>query len=518
MRLPTVLVVVASCGQPATNPDCADPPRGDAFGGFADVTEASGVVFRYGSPDFNGGALAIDDLDGDGRVDIVAGSRLGGSAVFRNLGGLTFGEVTDSGLDPSATVRAIALADLDGDDDRDIVTATSGETRIYENRGDATFEQAAVLPGTGATEHVLASDLDGDGRLDLYLGNYHTMNEQETSNRLYLNRGGLQFELARVDGTGRTWTSTAYDFDDDGDQDLYVANDTLAYDFGTGPMSAQPYPVDAFLRNDGLDEQGLPRFTDVAADQGMTEARSSMGGLLADFDDDGLLDLFVPNYGVNKLFVRDTDGRFVERASALGLAGTPRVNEDCRAHTDAPECLFLAWAAAMADFDLDGHDELIVTSGYTAISSPPPIRMFVRGDAGGYEEASPSLPCLDVRSVIATDLDDDGDEDLVMAPIEGALRVFENTRRPSPDSWLRVRLQGPLDNRDAFGATVSIEQRSGRVQTRAIGTGGLVHGTRPAEAHFSVTGDPVEAIRIRWPDRAETIAAPQTGAITLAQP
>lgn len=512
------LVLVAACGQEPSHPTCTDTSRGPTFGGLEDVTASSGVLFEHASEDFKGGGLAVEDLDGDGRVDIVAGSRLGGLTLFRNLGTLQFSEVTDSGLDAAAQVTAIAVADLDNDDDRDLVITSHGLTRIYGNQGDATFVEAAQLASTGATEHVLASDLDGDGLLDLYLGNYDVMNEQETTNRLYLNRGALRFELGRSEGAGRTWTTTAYDFDEDGDQDLYVANDTLAVDFGSGPDGGLPFPVDAFLRNEGIDADGVPRFTDLAAELGMSEPRSSMGGVLADFDEDGLLDLFIPNYGANKLFVRTPDGGYVERAHDLGLAGIARINEYCTAGLKDEACLLLSWGAALGDFDLDGRDELLLTNGDTAEGGAPPIQMFARRTQRSFVEVAPSLPCLDARSVISSDLDDDGDQDLVLAVNEGPLRLFENTRRPAPDAWIRIRLRGEISNRDGIGASLTIVQRSGRMQSRVIGAGGLIHGSGPAEAHFSVVGDPAVELRVRWPNSAESVVTPPSGTTVIAEP
>src|SRR6185503_12146396 len=213
-----------------------------------------------------------------------------------NLGGMRFEQRTDSGLDGAAAATAIAAIDLDNDGDRDLVIASAGAATVWANQGDGRFVLAVRLPDPGTTEHILPVDLVGDGLLDLYLGDYDRLDVDATANRLYLNRGGMAFAAAGKLGGGLTWTTTAFDVDGDGDLDLYVANDTLKADFGLGgPGPTPPWPVDLFLRNEGPGPDGVPRFTDIAAQMGLTKPRSSMGGVLGDFDGDGALDLFVPD-------------------------------------------------------------------------------------------------------------------------------------------------------------------------------------------------------------------------------
>ena len=524
MRASTLvsLALLGGCGsEPAAGPVCEDEPRGPEVEGLRDVTETSGIAFRYSAFDFKGGGLAVADLDGDGLPDIVAGRRGGGVALFRNRGGLRFDELTDGGLPADATASAIAVADLDNDGDLDVVIAGPGILRLFANRGDGTFEPVAELTGTGHTEHILPVDLDGDGRLDLHLSNYDVSRLADTTNRVFLNRGQLRFELTNEENAGRTWTTTALDVDDDGDQDLYVANDTLAFDAGAGPVGGSPFPVDALLRNDGVGPDGAIQFTDIAADLGLTEPRSSMGGLLADLDQDGRLDLLIPNNGANKLFVRRADGGYDERARELGLAGIARNNERCGADSADARCMLLSWAAVLTDLDLDGRDDVLFTNGETEPGRTPPVQLYTRGPASAFEERSPSIPCLDARGAFATDLDGDGDQDVVIAEKEGPLRVFENTRRPGPDAWLQVRLRGTTTNREGVGAVISILQASGRVQTRAVGHGGVIHSAGPSEAYFGLADDPVREIRIRWPNRPPgevEVLPPRAGAVIFDEP
>jgi enediyne biosynthesis protein E4 len=516
--------VLGACGggdAELAGPACIDPARGPRMDRFADVTAASGIAFEYTAPGFQGGGLAVVDLDGDGLPEIVAGRRHGGLALFVNRGGLRFEERADSGLDPAAAVTAIAAADLDNDGDRDLVLAGAGTVRVMANGGDGRFTEAARLEGAGTTEHVLPVDLDGDGRLDLHLGNHDRLDEGRTQNRLYLNRGGLVFEAVGIVGAGLAWTATAFDLDGDGDQDLHVANDTLLADYGGPDPSPKPPlgPVDLLLRNDGPGPDGVPRFTDVAAELGLGRPRSSMGGLVADFDEDGRLDLYVPDLGANKLFLRDPAGGFVERAAALGLAGTARRNASCDPAAPGTEaCLVLSWSAALADLDLDGYDELLVVNGETSPGDPPPVLLFARGPDLPYREVSPGLPCMDARGLVATDLDGDGDQDVVIAQKEGPLVVHENRGRPAPGAWLAVTLRGGPSNRDGIGAVVTARLSGGRTVSRVVGAGGTIHTAGPAEALFGLGRATVEAVEVRWPSGTRTsVTAPAPGRLVVEE-
>lgn len=116
MRPPRWILIAAGLGAcgggppgEPPGPACVDPPRGPAWDRLADVTGASGIDFQYTTTGFQGGGLAVVDLDGDGLPEIVAGRRSGGLALFLNLGALRFEERADAGLDAAAAVSAIGL-------------------------------------------------------------------------------------------------------------------------------------------------------------------------------------------------------------------------------------------------------------------------------------------------------------------------------------------------------------------------------------------------------------------------
>jgi enediyne biosynthesis protein E4 len=519
---------LGACGDGTVDragPACADPPRGPLWSRLADVTARSGVDFEYQTLGFQGGGLAVTDLDGDGLPEIVAGRRAGGLALFGNRGGLRFEALADAGLDAAAPASAIAAADLDNDGDRDLVLAAAGSARVMANGGGGSFQEALRLTGSGATEHVLPVDLDGDGLLDLYFSNYDVRSPDSSQNRLYPNRGGLAFGPAVAAGAGLSWAATAFDVDADGDTDVYVANDTLISDHGASvrepapaPAALPPWPVDLLLRNDGPGPDGVPRLTDVAAELGLGKPRSSMGGVLGDLDADGRLDLYVPDFGANKLFVRDPAGGFVDRAAALGVAAPARQNAGCGPDAATEDCLVLSWSAALADLDLDGYDELLIGNGETTPRDWPPVILLARGPELPYSEVSPGLPCMDVRALVLADLDGDGDQDVVIGQREGALLVYENRGTPAPGTWLRALLRGRVSNRDGVGAVVTVRLASGRVLTRVIGPGGVIHSAGPPDAFFGLGGDSVERVEVRWPSGRRTeVEQPPVGTLVLEE-
>ena len=512
--------MILACGacshdEPGPFPGCIDPPRGPLMERFRDVSAASGVDFVYSNPDYRGGALAVVDLDGDGLPDIVAGRRLGGLALYRNTGDLRFAALP--GLDPSLPATAFAVADLDNDGTRDLVISGGDTAYVFANAGDASFREVARFDAIGVTEQILPVDLDGDGRLDLYFTNRDLRSNPETTDKLYMNHGAMQFQLAETLAPGLGWTATAFDYDGDGDRDLYIANDTLLADFGR-PGPGSTLPADMLLRNDGVDANGAPVLVDIADAMGLAQPRSSMGGTLGDFDDDGQLDIYIPNLGAKKLFLRRGDA-YAESAAAFGVEAIQRFNETCGPNTDHEDCLFLSWTAVVTDFDLDGYDELLVTNGMTSSDTLPPQLLFVRGPELPYHEAEPDLACLDARAAIATDLDGDGDQDLVIAPQSGPLAIYANRGTPDAARWQRVTLRAVASSPDGIGAVVTVHQASGRAQVRVVGAGGVINAASPAEAFFGLGDDPVETLEVAWPSgQRSTLVRPDPGALSVIEP
>jgi hypothetical protein len=276
---------------------------------FRDVTRDAGLDFRHENgatgerllPETMGGGVAFFDFDNDGDVDIFlvnsahwpwSGEQpdTAVSALYRNKGNGTFDNVTDgSGLDAPVYGMGVAAADYDGDGQTDLFVTAVGRNRLFRNVGNGQFSDETDRAGVaGDADRWRSSaalfDYDRDGDLDLYVANYVDWSRQ------------LDFEVDyRLAGVGRAY----------------------------GPPTNFPGTDGYLYRNDG---DG--RFSDVSQEAGIRVANPATGlpagkglaVLVADPDDDGWPDLLVANDTVRNFFFRNSEGRFEEAGAESGLA------------------------------------------------------------------------------------------------------------------------------------------------------------------------------------------------------
>lgn len=351
-------------------------------------------------------ALSVVDFDDDGLDDLYVMQRWGSNLLLRNLGDGTFEEVAASvGLDVQGLSTGGIFADFDNDGDSDIILGRSLERSLYlVNEGghyvDRTESHISGEMPFFVTA-VSAADYNNDGLVDVYLSTYvrlgtgaldlqglrHYLSEGDLqelerrwsrltpsdlfldrigpANLLLVNRGEGHFEVAPENSQVQLWRDTLQstwgDFDGDGDQDLYVAND---------------YAPDNFLRNDGSGG-----FVDITQEMGGDEMLGfGMGASWGDYDLDGAQDLYVSNMyskagsrivaqvdGLDERFGRSAHGNLLFRntgdAFQLVSGLEPPALNVARAGW--------SWGGQFVDIDNDSFLDLYVASGN--FTAPRPI-------------------------------------------------------------------------------------------------------------------------------------------------
>jgi len=447
-------------------------------------------------------------------------------------------------------VSGIAAADFDDDGDVDLFVPTGqrGRDQLYVNRGDGVFQESAALYGLdlpGNHRNALWFDYDGDHDLDLVVGGdcrlpsvYDDTPCVEDANLwLYRQRPDGRFEdVTHEAGLDVAWGGRRYnhrsglaagDLNRDGLLDLvvtmYWGRAFIFINDGAGGFvdvlpRTDPVPVErgyqqpiiADLDGDGWQDifatfDGGPNllwlnrhdgtFEDVAAAAGVDNARADMGVDLADFDNDGDLDLYITNIFRNVFFVNESTPEalhFVERSAQLGVDDGG-----------------WGWGATFIDIDNDGWLDLAETNGHrTPIYRFDRSRMFYNPGRPGsrFIEIGRRVGFDDTEvgsSLIAVDTDRDGDLDLLqICGLAGRLRLLENRpdRKQPRGRYLvvRPRMAGP--NHRAIGAVVRVT--TGPVtRMRLITAGKSTVGQEPAEAFFGL-GDSrgLASVVVEWPD------------------
>ncbi len=300
----------------------------DGTGHFSDETAA-----RFPGKVDSTFAVALGDVDGDGDLDIVVGND-GYNRLYLNKGKGYFADKSSTNITPlySEKTRDIALLDVDGDKDLDLLVLNDqAQNRLYLNDGHGFFREntSKALPAEKDAGWALAvGDVDGDGDLDFLVGKWGP--GRDGQNRLYLNDGKGVFQDAttgRIPKASRKTFSLALgDVDGDGDLDLLAGNGLQ----------------DRLYLNDG---KGI--FKDATTGRLPSDLNGAGTVLLADLDGDGDLDAFIGNFdstgAQNRVFVNDGKGFFLD----ITLGGMPVLKDG-------------TLAAAVADLDGDGDPDLAV--------------------------------------------------------------------------------------------------------------------------------------------------------------
>jgi tetratricopeptide (TPR) repeat protein len=262
----------------------------------------------------------------------------GANVLYRNNGNGTFTDVSkELGVDDTGWTLDCGAADYDNDGDQDLANANDfGQDRVYRLNADATFTNvtdAAIGWDTHKGMNIEFGDYNNDGNLDLYVTNIWTKEYVKEGNQLYRNMGDgtfsdISFEANVYDG-GWCWAGRFWDFDNDGDLDIMVANGyisgnpqdeyftKLATEVtkpGFDPIDAQNWPTMGDSTFSGYQtsrvwrNEGNEVFTQVAEELGLADIGDGRGLAIADYDNDGDLDVYIANQGQDSSFYRNDIG------------------------------------------------------------------------------------------------------------------------------------------------------------------------------------------------------------------
>jgi len=551
--------------------------------------DASGVNFKneiQESEEFHyynyiysyiGGGVAAADFDNDGNIDLFFTSNQGTERLYLNLGNLKFQDITEtSGLkDMEGFDTGVSVVDINADGYLDIYICRAGKydderltNLLYINNGPSTssglptFTEKASDYGLADSNRSIQStffDFDKDGDLDVYIANspvitrdYRKVKDLKAvqkdlktialkgSDKLYRNNGAdhfedVSFQAGILPDIGFGLNAQVGDLNQDGWPDVYVSNDFEIPDF-------------AYINN------GDGSFTDRAKDITKHTSFYSMGSDIADINNDGLNDMVVLDMSPED-YVRSKTTMAMTSIEKFGkmiandyhyqyMHNVLQLNNGNNTYSEIAQMGNIAntdwsWSALLADYDLDGYNDLYVTNGvfrdvidqdmtneilqqiraggkrptdkqylkYTQMLPQQKLQNYFFRNQGDitFEDTSETWAQQDAsfsNGAVYADLDNDGDLDLVTNNIQDNASILKNNSREMElGNYLGIRFKGPYQNSFGVGVKVELNTANGMVQIRQLtNTRGFLSSVSN-RLHFGLgKEETVPSIVITWPD------------------
>lgn len=547
-------------------------------------SERTGITFRNIVPEdeltnsfvyeyvYNGGGVAVGDLNDDGLDDIYFTSNLGSNRLYLNLGDLEFKDITEKSKTKGKRgwTTGTNFVDINNDGLLDIYVCKSGpydkavllENELYVNQGPdddgiPVFEEAANRYGLNDTSHSIQStffDFDLDGDLDMYLMNHNPqtfgMGDTDTfsplGDKFYVNESGKYID--RTTKVGIYSNAISYglgigvgDLNRDGWPDVYISND---------------YDERDYLYVNQKDGS----FKEVVKAATNHISNFAMGNDIADFDNDGYMDILTldmvseDNYGMKtsmasmnpEKFNRNIrSGRhyqymyntFQRHSTHIDSTGVPFFSDVAQitgvSNTD------WSWAPLMADFDNDGLKDIFITNGIKkdfrnkdffkdmqqfreenpdALSNPEKITSLIartpkrshknyfyknKGDLNFENTSDVWLPDGEEtysNGAAYSDLDNDGDLDLVINNVDDMAMVLRNNQNISQNDYLQLKFEGPQKNTQGIGTKIILYTEKGKQVFENYTVRGYQSSVSPG-IHIGLGKNVgIDSLIVVWPD------------------
>lgn len=542
-----------STGDPTKAPPPARPHSPSPVT-FADITKESGINFKRESSftsfkyllEAMGGGVAMFDYNNDGRLDLffTNGALLKDpmpksglpdkrdpkfwNRLFQQTAQGTFVDVTEkAGVKGDGYSMGLAVADYDNDGHQDLYATGFGGNQLYRNNGDGTFADVTKKAGVAASGWSTSAgwfDYDADGRLDLFVGRYvewdfeagavycgelrpgyrafcHPDNFRGVANLLFRQKADGTFEDVTAkagisDPSGKALGVAFADFDNDGRLDVFVANDSV--------------------RQSLYHNKGDGTFEDIAVSSGAGydengRLYAGMGVDVADYDNDGFMDVFITTLSLETypLYHNDGDLTFNYTTNSAGVGQIT--------------LLYSGWGTRFIDVDNDGWRDLFVAQGHVLDTiektnpylryRQPPLLMLNNGGKGflnvsANAGAAFTAP-LNGRGAAFGDLNNDGQIDVVVGQLDGAPVVLRNNG--TKNHWLGLSLAGSKSNRNGAGARVTVTEASGRKQYFDASTAGSYLSANDPRILVGLgAATSVAKVEIKWPSGTlQTVSSPE---------
>lgn len=394
-------------------------------------------IHEFYSPlfDLTGGGISFYDFDNDGWDDLTFLRYNESIKFYRNNQG-TF-ELIDLDIYDTGEAKHALWVDYDNDGQNDLfVTFFNGPVKLYKNTGNLNFvdftQQAGLAGLWGANHSMSFGDYNMDGFLDLFIGRYSY--EEDNSlysekNVLMRNNGNGTFmdpHITQIDvGINQTLANTWIDYNKDGLPDLYVVTDRH------------------YFNNNLFENLGGDNFVDVAPSTGsIADNTDGMTSTVGDFDNDGDLDIFITNIGIEdscRLLVNNNNSNFTESAAFYNVANMEST-----------------WGASWIDADNDGNLDLMVVSQF---DTPDPRNyLYMNQNGNGFVESPQNFQSnavADSRGIANGDINNDGKTDCVVGnTLEYDSFLWQNTG--SGGNYIKMTLHGTISNKMAIGSWIAM--------------------------------------------------------------
>ena len=499
---------------------------------FADVTSESGIDFKYTFGDYSyenilessGSGITIFDYNNDGLMDIymMNGTYLEGiskpkgkvfkdatNKLYKNNGDGTFTDVSKiTGLDDRNWSMAAGAIDLDNDGFQDLYLLNYGPNVFYHNNGNGTFSDITTSLGLRGPDKlngfekwsigVSFWDYNLDGRMDAMVGNFLAFDPNYISTQTpgmmphpseYKGQASMLYEQ-QPDGKFKDVTKnkglffpdskcmglTVYDYDDDGDMDIFQAND---------------HQMNFLFRNDNgkYNEFGI---ASGVASNSQGKATGSMHGTIGDIDGDGLIDILVADLKYGALYRNLGNGLFEDITESSGIA-KPMAGKG-------------SWGAALFDYDNDGDLDIIAANG-TAEELILQYPLLLENDGNGHfkdvgkEHGSYFSTKRSGRGLAVFDYDNDGDLDVIISHVDlQATPTLLRNDGGNKNHWLGVTLLGKNGLASVIGAKVTVTAGEKKQVLINQWTTGYLSNSEP-RIHIGLGNERIiNKLEIKWPD------------------